>query len=71
MENIRKTDCGYVLENARAQIAIHHADSCVLLVIDKATGENIRGEETPFFALLDEAKNLIVPTAVTLQFKLN
>ena len=67
MENIRKTDCGYVLENARAQIAIHHADSCVLLVIDKATGENIRGEETPFFALLDEAKNLIVPTAVTLQ----
>lgn len=67
MANIQLTDTGILLENTHAQILLDQSDASVLQIIDKATGKDIRGEKTPFFALLDKEKNLVAPTGLSLQ----
>lgn len=67
MTGMLQNDTGILLENTHGQIWLSCADGSVLQVIDKATGKDIRGEKTPFFALLDTEKNVIAPTGLTLQ----
>lgn len=67
MATISATNNSIILENKHVQLTISARDASVLQVLDKATGKELRGEQTALITLTDAEKNPIANTGVTLQ----
>lgn len=67
MKELSQNGSNVLLQNSHAKLIISAQDASVQQVIDLKTGKDIRGEETPFFALVNQDKEVVAPTGVCLQ----